>query len=64
MQTVTAPGNFNLTENQWWFIFNDASKLVIVKPRQGVGKISSPHTLVICDTKEDCESFITENNLT
>lgn len=63
MQTIITPGDYNLVEGQWWFLYNDFSKNIIIKPRQGAGKISSPHILVIGNTKEECEQYIVENNL-
>lgn len=63
MQTVSVPGDFNVGSEQWWFIYNETTKRVIVTPRTSSGKISSPHTLVVADTQEECENYIVNNNL-
>jgi hypothetical protein len=63
METIIAPGDKSVNENKWWFVYNDLTKRVIIDPRQGSGKISSPHTLVVADTKQECINYITSNNL-
>lgn len=63
MQTVTVPGDFNVSDSQWWFLYDEATKKVIIGPRISSGKISSPHTLVVADTQEECENFISNNDL-
>lgn len=63
METVTSPGEYNLNENQWWFLYDSVTSNVVIKPRQASGKISSPHTLVVADTKEECDQYIADNNL-
>ena len=58
----TQPKNLLTTENDWWFIFSE-DKHIVVEPLQCSGGTSSPHTMVVADTFEECEEYIEEHNL-
>ncbi len=58
----TQPSNLLTTENEWWFIFSE-DKHIVVEPLQCSGGTSSPHTMVVADTLEELEQYITENEL-
>ena len=58
----TQPYNLLTTENDWWFIYGEDNRIV-VEPRQCSGSICSPHTMVVADTLEELEQYITDNEL-
>ena len=47
----------------WWFVFDPKTLLLLFPPQQCSGKTSSPHTLVVFTTLEECEDYISTNNL-
>lgn len=57
------PSNLLTDENDWWFIFNEDSRLVFIKPQQCSGCTSSPHTMVVADTLEECMAYIAQHGL-
>jgi len=50
------------TSEQWWFIF-DNNNSVLESPKQSYGATSSPHTMVVADTLEECEQYILDHGL-
>jgi hypothetical protein len=61
METLVQPLDYEASELVWWFVHDGTN--VITGPLQCSGKISSPHTLVVCETQEECDAFILQNNL-
>ncbi len=61
METVLQPLDYQASEQLWWFVHDQTN--VITGPLQCSGKISSPHTLVVCETVEECNTYILQNNL-
>lgn len=63
MNVYKDPKNVETNQDQWWFVYEEPSKNVIVEPQQCSGYTSGPHTMVIADTKEECDQYIADNNL-
>lgn len=61
MNTIAQPLDYEVSEQQWWFVYDGLK--VITGPIQCSGKISSPHILVTCDTEEECNTYILQNNI-
>ncbi len=51
------------TEQDWWMIYDATSKQIIIEPQQCSGYTSSPLTIVVADTKEECDQYIADNEL-
>lgn len=63
MQILSQPKDVLTNEVQWWFIYNSDTGTILQEPIQCLGKTSSPYTMVVADTKDECDTFITQNNL-
>lgn len=50
-------------EHQWVMLYNEEAKTIILRPRQGGGTYTCVDTLVIADTLEECEKYISEREL-
>lgn len=61
MEVISQPTEVQTTSSQWWFIYSGTT--LIQQPLQCSGKTSSPHTIVIADTKQECDDYIAQNNL-
>jgi hypothetical protein len=44
-------------------IYNAISKQIITEPQQCSGYTSNPLTIVVADTKEECDQYIADNEL-
>lgn len=62
INTHVHPNNVETAQTNWWFIFNE-DKSIIIKPLQCSGYTSSPHTMVVADTLEQLEKYITDNGI-
>lgn len=60
---VDQPNNVQTNEEQWWFVYDATTKIIVVEPLRCCGFTSSPFTMVIADTKEEIDTYIQENNL-
>lgn len=56
------PKDVQTTGETWWFVFDD-DKNIIISPFQCSGYTSSPHTIVVADSKEECDQYIADNEL-
>lgn len=63
MQVIPQPVNILTNQDQWWFIYNSETSLILQPPIQCSGKTSSPHTMIITDTEAESEEYIIQNNL-
>ena len=63
IQKITDVNNIETTQEQWWILYNDETKIVIVNPLQCSGYTSSPNVMVIADTEEEILAYIEENDL-
>tara|TARA_R110000803_G_scaffold159224_2_gene223390 strand:+ start:964 stop:1200 length:237 start_codon:yes stop_codon:yes gene_type:complete len=63
IQIITEVNNIETDENQWWFIYNESTKIVIITPEVGYVAASSPHIMVISDSEEELVEYIEDSNL-
>ena len=63
IQKITDVDNIETTQEQWWIIYNDETKTVLLGPLQCSGYTSSPHVMVIGETEEELLTYIEENDL-
>lgn len=55
--------NVETDQNDWWFVFDETSKNIIVEPQQCSGSTYGPYTMVVADTKEEIDQYIQDNGL-
>ncbi len=65
MITVYPQPNIEITtkNDEWWLAFDNITKKIFFSPRQLNGFTPGILTLVVADTKEELDQYITENNL-
>lgn len=63
MNVYKNPKNIETDQNQWWFIYNETDKNIIIEPMECSGATSSPYTMVVADTKEELDQYILDNGL-
>tara|TARA_R110000772_G_scaffold216244_1_gene326755 strand:+ start:725 stop:952 length:228 start_codon:yes stop_codon:yes gene_type:complete len=63
IQKITDVKNIETTQEQWWMLYNDYTKIVLEPPMQCSGYTTSPHIMVIADTEEELLLFIEDNDL-
>ena len=63
IQKITDVDNIETAQEQWWIIYNDETKTVLLGPLQCSGYTSSPHVMVIGDTEKELLTYIEENDL-
>jgi hypothetical protein len=60
---IPFPSGIQITNNEWWFIYNQEMKEIASKPIQCSAIINSPLTVVVADTLQECEEYISTNEL-
>ncbi len=63
IQKITDVDNIEVTPEQWWFLYNEETKIIIEGPEQCCGSITSPDSLIIGDTEEELDQYIIDNDL-
>ena len=63
IQKITNVINIESTQDQWWMLYNESTKIVFEGPIQCSGSTTSPHIMVIADTEEELLAYIEENGL-
>jgi hypothetical protein len=63
-QLITEVNNIQTSETDWWMIYDPVNLDVISSPMQCSGYASSPHNMLIADTKEEVLEFIEQEELT
>jgi hypothetical protein len=63
MNIIKNPENFSTNESDWWFIFDEDTNTLIVPVIQCSGSTSSPYTLAIGSSEEECINYTEENNI-
>ncbi len=63
IQKITNVINIESTQDQWWMLYNESTKIVFEGPIQCSGSTTSPHIMVIADTEEELLAYIEENDL-
>lgn len=64
IQKTLNADNIETTQDDWWFLYNSETRIVISGPMQCSGYTTSPHIMIIGDTKDELLAYIDENNLT
>lgn len=62
-EVIPLPQEVHTTEQDWWMVYDAATKQILVEPMQCSGYTSGPLTMVIADSKEELEQYIINNNL-
>ena len=63
-QVIPFPDEVHTTDQEWWMIYDADTRVIVIEPLQCSGYTSSPFTMVIADTKEELEQYITDHGLT
>jgi hypothetical protein len=63
INTFNNPKNVETNQNQWWFVYDETNKNIVVEPQRCSGSTSGPYTMVVADTEEELNQFIVENGL-
>ena len=63
-QVIPFPDEVHTTDQEWWMIYDADTKVIVIEPLQCSGYTSSPFTMVIADTREELEQYITDHGLT
>jgi len=63
IQKITNVDNIETTQEQWWILYSDETKIVIEDPLQCSGYTSSPNIMVIADTEEELLTYIIDNDI-
>lgn len=61
---ISTVSEIQTTEQDWWFIYDADTKEGLSDPMQCKGFTSSPLTMIVSDSKEEIEQYITDNNIT
>jgi Fe-S-cluster-containing hydrogenase component 2 len=51
------------TQDEWIMLYDDETKIILVKPQQCSGSHTCAITLVVADTKEELDQYIVDNAL-
>ncbi len=62
-QLITEVNRTQTSDTDWWFLYNDETKDVLIEPNQRRSYVSSPHIMVIGDTEEELLTYIEDNDL-
>jgi hypothetical protein len=60
---IPQPNEYITDNEQWWFVYNSDTLTLLMIPQQCSGRTSSPHIMVVMDTLEECNDYISENEL-
>jgi hypothetical protein len=63
MTTHTESTEVNISADEWWFVFDPASKTLVVPPRQCAGRTFTPFILCVADTYEACAEYIAQHGI-
>jgi hypothetical protein len=58
MQIIKQPNEVETAPEQWWFIYDESALTLVLPPMQCSGRTSSPHTMVVCETEEECRAEV------
>ena len=58
-----SPSEIRTTDSVYWIIYNKSTLKLMVDPINCSGITSSPHTMVVFDTPEECMDYIMEHEL-
>jgi hypothetical protein len=58
MNIIDTPQEYHTTVEQWWFVYDKVTNELISPPMQCEGYTSSPFSLGIGSSEEDCFQYI------
>jgi hypothetical protein len=62
-EVIPLPDELYTSDTEWWFIYDNTTKTVIIEPQQCAGYTTSPLTMVVADTVDELNQYITDNDL-
>jgi hypothetical protein len=60
---IESPDQHYTNQNDWWMIYDNDTKNIIIEPQQCSGYTSSPFTMVVSNDLENIEQYIINNNI-
>lgn len=63
MKIIHNPIDYKTTENEWWFVVDEKTNASLTSPLQCIGSTSTQHTLVVCNSLEECSEYMHTNNI-
>ena len=63
IQKITNVDNIETTQDQWWMLYNESTKIVFEGPLKCSGYTTSPDAMIITNTEEQLLAYIEENGL-
>jgi hypothetical protein len=60
---IESPDQHYTNQTEWWMIYDNNTKKIIIDSQQCSGFTSSPHTMVVFDTLEEIQEYIEDENL-
>jgi hypothetical protein len=60
---IQSPDQHYTNQIEWWMIYDNNTKKIIIDPQQCSGFTSSPHTMAVFDTFEEIQEYIEDENL-
>jgi hypothetical protein len=60
---IQSPQQVFTNQNDWWMIYDNVTKNIIIEPHQCSGYTSSPFTMVVSNDLENIEQYIINNNI-
>ena len=58
-----SPENIQTVETDWWFLFDSESLKIVTEPQQCSGYTTSPYSMFVADSLEECEEYIEDNGI-
>jgi hypothetical protein len=52
-----------LSDEKWIMLYDDDTKKILIEPQQCSGSYTCASTLVVSDSKEELQQYISDNNL-
>ena len=63
IQKITNVDSIETTQDKWWMLYNESTKIVFEGPLQCSGSTTSPHIMVIADSEAELLAYIEETGL-
>jgi hypothetical protein len=63
MINVYTKAVIEINENQWFMLYEEESKNILIEPQQSSGFYTVVDILVVADSKEELDQYILENKL-
>ena len=63
IQKITNVDSIETTQDEWWMLYNESTKIVFEGPLQCSGITTSPDIMVIADSEAELLAYIEETGL-